>query len=220
MDPQLLLTQKQESHPNLQSLIDAGQLNQWMVQLIRPYLKGNVLEIWSGEGDISTLFVQNGQSLRISDPHRANCATLKQKFEGESLIKGVHRVNLYDPEFDTTHAKWLGTIDTVLSMNAVEQDSTAPAIIKNAKKLLRERGRLILLVAARTVLYEESDEGYLELRRYNRKNIKDILGAEGKIIEFFSVSEIAHYQQIPFFLVTGQPTSYHSGLYIIATARK
>jgi hypothetical protein len=220
MEPEILQTQKERDLPNLQSLIDAGQLNQWIVQLISPYIKGKVLEIWGGEGNMSALLVQNRLPLRISDPHRHNCELLQKRFESEAIIKRIHRINLYDPEFDVNYDNFLGKFDTVLSLNTTEPGAINPAILKNAKKLLQQRGRLIVLLPARTVLYEESDEGYRELRRYNRKNIKDVLGVESKILEFFSVSEIPHCRQVPFFRVSEQPPSYRTGLHIIVSARK
>jgi hypothetical protein len=227
MDPQALITQKGEDVSNLQSLIDSGQLNQWMYQLIRPYVKGKVLEIWSGEGNMSALLVQNGLPFRISDPHRHNCELLQKRFESEPIVKRVHRIDLYDPEFDTNYDNFLGKLDIVLSLNAIEKDTANPVILKNVKKLLWESGRLIMLLPAQTVLYEESAEGLEDLRRWNRQYIKDLLGKEAKILQFFTVSEkkrstpIPLYnQQVPFFQATEETFSCRPGLYIIASARK
>lgn len=227
MDPQPLLTQEEEHLSNLQSLIDAGQLNHWIYHLIRPYIKGKVLEIWSGEGNMSALLIQNGLPLRISDPHRRNCEVLQKKFEGEPIIKRVHRIDLYDPEFDANYDNFLGKFDTLLSLNVIEKNTTAPATLKNAKKLLQERGRLIILLPAQTVLYEESEEGLEDLHLWNRQYIKDLLGKEAKNLHFFTVSENQrstpvplYNQKVPFFQVTEETTSCRAGLYIIASARK
>jgi hypothetical protein len=227
MEPQPLLTQKEERISTLQSLIDAGQLNQWMYELVRPYIKGNVLEIWSGEGNMSALLVQNGLPLRISDPHRRNHESLKKRFDDQPIIKGIHRIDLYNPDFETIYDGLLGKFDTVLLLNAIENGANDPMLWKNAKKLLWERGRLIVLLAAQTILFEESGEGFKELYRWNRSHIKTLLGKESKLLHFFSVYEMPrsksinlYHQQVPFFQATEDMSCYRTGLNIIAVARK
>ncbi|HEY4061121.1 MAG TPA: hypothetical protein VGM30_04435 [Puia sp.] len=226
MDAEPLLTQKEGESPTLQSFIDAGQLHQWLYNLIRPFVKGRVLEIWSGEGIMASFFLQDNLPLRISDPHRSNYATLKEKFEKGPIIQGIYRINLYDPEFETTYKQFLGEFHTVLSINAIEKDVANPSVLKNANKLLKERGRLIILLPAQTILYEESDEGLEELRRWNQLYAKDLLGSTVKIHHFFSVSDAPqsiqlslYSQQVPSFQIARGASSCQPGLYIIAMTR-
>src|SRR5580700_6451837 len=82
-----------------QPLSESERLNQWLYQLIRQCLKGKVLEIGSGKGNLSSLFVQDGVSLRISDPDRSNCAFLQKWFDGNPTIKGVHQLDIATPTF-------------------------------------------------------------------------------------------------------------------------
>src|ERR1700743_522182 len=118
MDPEILQTQKDKDHSNPQSLIDAGLFYQWLYQRIRTALKGKVLEIGSGAGNISALFVQDEYPLRISDPHSRNCDLLQKKFEGEpvakAIIKGIHQIDLSNPAFEIAYEKFLERFDTVI----------------------------------------------------------------------------------------------------------
>jgi SAM-dependent methyltransferase len=227
MDAEPLLTQKEGESPTLQSFIDAGQLHHWLYHLIRPYIAGRILEVWSGEGTMASIFLQNGTQLHISDPHRSNYAALTAKLEKGTILKGIHRINLFDPDFSITHQPFVEKFNTIISLNATEKNAIEPLVLKNAKNLLKERGRVIILLPAQTVLYEESNEGLKELRRWNWQYIKTLLGNTGKIHHFFSISETPlsiqpslYNQQVPSFHVSEGISFPRPGLYIIAMVRK
>ena len=54
-------------YETLLSVAKADQLNRWMYETIRPYAKGNILELGSGLGNISKFFVRDGASITLSD---------------------------------------------------------------------------------------------------------------------------------------------------------
>ena len=50
-------------HVNLDVINKAEKFNHWMYSAIKPYCKGRILEIGSGIGNISTCFLNDGQSI-------------------------------------------------------------------------------------------------------------------------------------------------------------
>lgn len=235
-----LLTQEDESHSDLPLISETGQLYQWIYQMIRPYMKGKILEIGSKNGDISELFVSDRLALRISDPDNLNCQALQKRFAEEPMIKGVHQLDLADPAFEITYNKFLERFDTVLLMNTIKGSGIDEVILDNAKKLLRDRGRLISFLPARTALYGESNEGFDDWNQSNFIYIKNFLGEDTQILSFLffiilvispSVGDLPRqgrlpdphsfdYQQIPFFKVGDESLGIRKGLSIITVARK
>ena len=202
--------------------------DQWIFQQIRPAMKQKVLDTGSGDGNLASFFVQDGFALRISDPDSHHCQLLQKRFEGEPMIKGVHQLDLADRDFEKTYAKFLGIFDTVISINTRERNANESLIVNNAKKLLKERGRLILLLPVRTALYEESEEGFQEWYRANRRNIRNLSGKENEILstQYFNVWESpqslapnAYYQQVPLFLATSGDSLCPTGLWMLVVLR-
>jgi SAM-dependent methyltransferase len=227
--------------PISQLLSESQRLNQWLYQLIRKCLKGKVLEIGSGQGTLSSLFVQDGFALRISDPDRSNCAFLQEKFNGEPMIKGVHQLDLAIPTFGTTYSGFIERFDTLVAINAMEQNEDETLILNNAKSLLRHRGRLVILLPAHIALYEESEIGFGQWRRLNRSDIRQRLGKDWEVLhtQFFAVSainpssdtsdnrdlqgensETRYHQNVPSFCITDEKFFNQAGLYIFTVARK
>jgi len=227
--------------PIPQAVSESERLNQWLYQLIRPALKGKVLEIGSGKGSLSSLFVQEGFALRISDPDRSNCAFLQKRFSGEPTIKGIHQLDIATPTFETTYSGFIERFDTLVAINAMEQNEKEQLILNNAKSLLRHRGRLVILFPAHIALYEESEIGFGQWRRSNRSDIRRRLGKDWEVLhtQFLAVSainpsvdtpnnsdlpgensETRYHQYVSSFCTTDEKPFNQAGLYILTVARK
>lgn len=72
----------------------ADRLNDWMFDSIRPYLKGKILEIGSGIGNISNCLIKNGLHLSVSDYSDYYCSLLDKKFGESYLLKESTRLTL------------------------------------------------------------------------------------------------------------------------------
>jgi SAM-dependent methyltransferase len=188
-----LLTPQEVGLTTLEHLSTADQLNQWMFETIRPYVKGKVLEIGSGIGNISECFVLQGMSITLSDLELHYCNLLCEKFSGEPKVQGVHQIDLGHPNFERAYSSLLGSFDTVFALNVVEHIQNDQVAVANAKKLLRNGGYLIVLVPAYKALYNELDEGLEHWRRYNRKTLKSLLTKDFDIVktQYFNLAGIA-----------------------------
>jgi hypothetical protein len=233
---------KQAVDPGIPQLLsESEQLYRWLYKFIRPYLKGKVLEIESGWGSISRLFVQDGFALRISDPNIGSYEYLQNKFKGEPMIKGIHQLNLSNPMFEAAYIKFLGRFDTLVSVAKFGPDIIDPIKLVNAKKLLKVRGRLLVLLPAIIALYGESEEGFDDWRRWNRQDISSRLGKEYEVLKthFFTISENRrsfkirktddlpalvpinlYHRQVPLFRIGNCAAPNRHGLYMITIAKK
>src|SRR5689334_7337323 len=97
----------------LESIRSADRLNAWIFRIIRPYMRGRILEVGSGIGNISSQLVRHGISLTLSDYSDEYCSYLQKRFSSEPLIDAVIKINLADKNFGRTYAHLLGSFDTV-----------------------------------------------------------------------------------------------------------
>jgi hypothetical protein len=200
-----------------------------MVELIRPYLRGKVLEIYSGDGLMAELIADNGIALRISDAHRLTYQALKQKFEGTQQIKGIHRIDLADETFGKRYEKYIGKLDTVFSLSFTERLYDRGIVGNNARMLLKEKGNLIVLLPVRTAFYTNTTADLEEWRNSNWKDMKTLFGKQSKLIktEFFILSKIqkSEYPEnafpngARFFQIENDSVFNQAGLFMIVVLR-
>jgi hypothetical protein len=215
------INQRPEDLHNSELLCDSAQLYCWIYQQIRPYLKGKVLELEAGTGNITRLFVKDSFALRISDPDRRNCELLQSTFAEEAITKGIHLLDLSNPTFEKTYLKYLERFDTVLSVANSDSLINNRNKLTNAKRLLRDRGRMILFLPSSIALYEQSEVGLKDWRHYNRESIRGFLGKECELLQtqFLSVSDVQPFsnEDIPNFLPSN--AVLETGFYILVIAR-
>lgn len=197
----------------------------------------------SGSGSMSSLFVENGFSLRLNDHRRHYGKSLQKRFGSEALIKGVYRINPRLKEFSTVYEDMLGEFDTLVALNVFENSSIDKIDIAAYKQLLRKGGHLMLVTPASAALYRELGEGFDHWQRYNWIAIRKLLTNDFGIMkmQFFKVmghvgwylsklflrNEILQaktsslYQQnVPLFLGVDEVVFHRSGLLILTIAKK
>jgi len=167
-----------EGLETLQTISEAYRFNQWMFETIQPYVKaGRILEVGSGIGNISSFFLDNGYNLCLSDIRENYCGFLEEKFAEHPHLIDIIRLDLVEPLFDQVYASWLGSFDTLYALNVIEHIEDDILALSNCKKLLRPGGRLIILVPAYQVLYNNFDKNLHHYRRYTRQSLKKVFQA-------------------------------------------
>jgi len=239
----MLTAQDQVGFTTLRYLSETTQLNRWMFETILPHVRGNILEIGSGIGNISCQFVKADLPISLSELDAEYCHQLRDQFEGEPLIRGIHQLDLVHPLFQTEYKALLGTFQTVFALNVVEHISDHRQAIANARSLLSPNGRIIILVPAYQFLYNEIDRGLGHHRRYTRNSVKQLLSGGFDILhtQYFNLAGIAGWlfsgtvlhnktltagplslynKLVPFFRLVDSLAFHQIGLSVIAVARK
>ena len=159
----------------------APRFNKWMYKTIAPFTKGNILEVGSGIGNISQFFIDQNAQISLTDIRDNYVTILKEKYK--SKAHEVFKLDLAAENFETTYKDRLGSYDSIFALNVVEHIEDDVLAIKNAKKLLKTDGHLIILVPAYNWLYNSFDLALEHYRRYTRKTLNKLLSsAEFKII--------------------------------------
>jgi 2-polyprenyl-3-methyl-5-hydroxy-6-metoxy-1,4-benzoquinol methylase len=144
----------------------ADNFNEWMYQTIKPFVKGRILEIGSGIGNISQFFLTDKYDITLSDVRDSYCDKLTQKF-GDKGIQ-VFNIDLVDADFEGKYKNMLGSFDTVFALNVVEHIENDHLALRNINKLLAVDGVVIILVPAYQFLYNGIDKGLEHYRRYTQ----------------------------------------------------
>ena len=132
----------------LEVIAKADRFNKWMYDQFKHQLKGEILEIGSGIGNISQLVIEEGCSITLSDYNDQYCESLRKKFSQYSNVRGVMRIDLLDPDFENKYSFYKEKFDSIFLLNVIEHIEDDLLAIKNCNYLLRAGGHLILLAPA------------------------------------------------------------------------
>jgi SAM-dependent methyltransferase len=187
----------------------ADKFNNWIYKTILPFCSGNVIEIGSGLGNISGLFLNDSASIMLTDIREEYCIKLHNKFDGFKSLLGIENVDLADPYFDEKHIKLFSSFDTVFAINVIEHISDDSLAVKNCLKLLKTGGNLIVLVPSYQKLFNDFDRSLGHYRRYDLKSATELLASNNLciihrqyfnfagIIGWFISGSIQKHQSIP-----------------------
>lgn len=155
----------------------AERFNRWMFESISSYCIGSILEIGSGIGNISKLLLEKDGPLTLSDLRPEYCVFLKQRFRANQL-NGIFQLDLSVTDFEENYPQLLGQFDTIVALNVIEHIEDDGIAVKNCKRLLKQGGRLIVLVPAFQVLNNSLDTELGHFRRYTKKSLTALLQKE------------------------------------------
>ena len=228
----------------LEHLSTIDKLNEWMFETIQPYLKGNILEIGSGIGNISNCLIRNNIPLSVSDYGAFYHDLLQKKFADQPLVKDVYQIDLAAPDFAKRYSHLIGQFDTVFALNVVEHINNDLLAIANCKKLLAPGGHLIILVPAYQLLYNGFDKELEHFRRYTKGSLRKVFQTQDfEILRgwYFNLAGIAGWfvsgtilrkkqlpagqltfynKLVPFFRLLDKLTLNKMGLSVITVGRK
>jgi len=174
---------------NTDQLTEDINVDEWMFELIRPFIKGRTLEIGSGNDTITSCFINNNLALHLSDTDRDCCESLSEKYQGNPLIRAVHKMNIHRTDFANAYSDKLGIFETVFKLNSSKQIPINTNAIANAKLLLKQAGHLIILMPAYTALYTGMEEDPKAIRRHNRQFVRGLMGPSFEVqqTEYFNL---------------------------------
>jgi len=175
----------------LDSISCAPNFNEYMYSSIKDYCFGNILEIGSGIGNISKFFIRDNASINLTDIRDNYISILKDDY-GQSS-KSIFNLDLVDENFDSKHGHLFGQFDSIFALNVIEHIKDDNKALKNAYKLLKPQGNLVILVPAFQWMYNSFDLALEHFRRYTKSSLTKIFPEEMEIIhsQYFNVFGMA-----------------------------
>ncbi|MFO0359661.1 MAG: class I SAM-dependent methyltransferase [Flavobacteriales bacterium] len=153
----------------LEAISQAHAFNEWMYDTIAPFCSGKIIELGSGIGNISTFFIRDKKDIVLSDLRDNYRQYLMDKFHLPE--PNVRSVDMVHDNFEKEYADLLGQFDTVFALNVVEHIEDHHLAMRNAAKLLKKNGNLIILVPAYQWLYNAFDRELGHYRRFTKKTL-------------------------------------------------
>lgn len=226
----------------LERFADAGHFNQWLFDTISPFCEGQVLEVGSGIGNITRLFLDKNFHITASDLRLEYKEVLDQQFQEHPCYGGSFLLDLEHPEIDN---RYWGSFDTVIASNVVEHVAHPETAINTCIRLLKPKGKLVILVPAYQSLYNNFDKELGHYTRYTAKTLKALLEKETSLAvthtRYFNAMGILGWwfngavlgkklipenqlkwynKAVPLFRLLDRITFHRVGLSVIAAAHK
>ncbi|MEI9942601.1 MAG: methyltransferase domain-containing protein [Chitinophagaceae bacterium] len=228
----------------LETFAGATSFNQWLFDSVAVYCQGNILETGSGIGNISRLLLQKFDAVTLSDFSINYCQLLEKEFQNYRNLKGIIHIDLSVIDFEKKYQHLLGKFDTVIALNVIEHINDDNLAIGNCKKLIKENGRVIILVPAFLFLHNSLDKELGHYKRYTKKKLRELLEQEklkvihskyfntagmvgwwltGSVLKKKIISKglLRFYNKlVPLFRLMDKVTNRFAGLSVIAVAVK
>lgn len=159
----------------LQSISIANRFNEWMYNTIKPFIKGRILELGSGIGNITDKVALDFSDITVSDYNPDYCSFLKNKYKHNKNISDILSIDLQDPNFFTTYSSLQNTFDTIILLNVIEHLAKDEKCVNYCHFLLKPKGNFIVLAPAFSFLYSSLDKEIGHYRRYTKNSLSLLL---------------------------------------------
>ena len=154
---------------SLESLDDALNYRDWIVDLAAPYLGQGLLEIGAGHGTFTERFAETGTVVAV-EPGADAAARLDERFAGDDRVTTVTGV-----ASDVVHDGF----DAAVMINVLEHIDDEAAVLADLHDRLTNDGRLVLWVPAFMTLFSGFDRRLGHHRRYRRPELEQLVEANG-----------------------------------------
>lgn len=162
-------------HENLEVLSENQRFNDWIFEKVCIGLKGNILEIGSGIGTFSEKIVRNSPAnshITLTDVSSSYVKKLEDRF----LRMAPDNKNIHVFKLDLESKKDYQLIgydkyDSIIAINVLEHIKDDEFALNNLYYMLRNGGRLSLLVPCHKSLYNVIDQKIGHFRRYNKHEL-------------------------------------------------
>ena len=186
------MTKTDASEFSLETLSEAVHYNEFVHDLMRPYLGQRVLELGAGIGNLTPLFLGGGTSVLAIDID-PNLVQIHHERVGEHPGLAVECTSLQDLSL-RPHLQ--GTFDSIVSSNVLEHipDGTVEEVVRAMRILLKPGGYAVHWVPAFPALFGSLDEVFHHCRRYTKASARILFESAG-----FEVASVSYWNMPGFF---------------------
>lgn len=158
----------------LEKLTGAKEYNQWVYELVRPYLGERVLEVGCGIGNMTEFWLRHARVL-ATDINPVHLQSAEKRWQDRTHLTTA----LWDVAKPTDHVLQTFHPDTVVCINILEHVLDDAQALRNMHKLLLPGGKLVLYVPALTQLFGSLDLALDHHRRYSKRQVRALAARAG-----------------------------------------
>jgi SAM-dependent methyltransferase len=170
----------------MNALSQADNYRASLLKEFSSFLRGNVLEVGAGIGQITEALLKKRNIARLVsvEPHPKFCRQLQEKFPRHTIVQGTFAD--MEPGED-----W----DTIMSINVLEHIQDDERELKDYFHCLAKNiGTLCLFVPARMEIYAQLDKDFGHFRRYTKNELRKKLENAG-----FQIVRLRYYNFAGYF---------------------
>jgi ubiquinone/menaquinone biosynthesis C-methylase UbiE len=164
----------------------------YWVEKIRPHIGKNVLEVGAGIGatTVALKYTPHDSWLCV-EPDPLLCDKIRQRKNAGEIASNVQILNC-------TALDLVGKnkFDTILYIDVLEHIENDSEELKIALKLLKVGGALIILSPAHNYLYSQFDKKIGHYRRYNKKELSEIIPSDMLIKQMQYMDSIGFFASV------------------------
>ena len=182
----------------------ASNWKKYYAKNLKPFIKGDVLEVGAGIGSTTTYLCDGSQrSWLCLEPDSDLFKELEAKTVNKELpalctcIKGIVSDLKTDQKFDT-----------ILYIDVIEHIEDDNKELTETVKHLNPGGHLIILVPAYHYLFNEFDKAIGHYRRYNKKSLLSVTPGDMQVEKIFYLDSVGLFASMmnKYFLKQDYPT--------------
>jgi SAM-dependent methyltransferase len=159
----------------LEVLSQTPRLNRWLYSKLAPHVRGDVLEIGSGIGNLSSLLVGDAERVVLSDMETHYIDALAKRFDGDPRVDVVR----YDLDAAPPPEIASRRFDTIVAVNVIEHIRDDERLVSQLAGLLKPGGKLAVYVPAVPSAYGTLDRALGHYRRYTPRTLETLLSGAG-----------------------------------------
>jgi 2-polyprenyl-3-methyl-5-hydroxy-6-metoxy-1,4-benzoquinol methylase len=164
----------------LAAMSHAKRFNGWMADTIAPFVKGDVLEVGAGIGNLTVCLALGDRRYVATDTDEEHLCELRARLE--------YRPDIEIARFDFSRSedveRFRESADTVVCLNVLEHVQEDGAALANMRRCLRPGGTAIVLVPQGRELFGSIDKALQHKRRYSRDELWEKMTAGGfRVVE-------------------------------------
>lgn len=161
------------------TMMRARRFNGWTYDVIKPYLRGRILEVGCGVGNITEFLARSGRVCAV-DVNRTALRALHDRL-GDRVQ--ALRLDILQPGIGLR-----GPFDSIVLLNVLEHMRDEARFLAPIRRLLAPGGRFVCLVPAHPFLYCKLDRDVGHIRRYTGATLRRSLERSG-----FAVERVFHF---------------------------
>jgi SAM-dependent methyltransferase len=149
----------------------AIQWKSYFAEVIKPFIKGDVLEVGAGIGGTTPYLINDTlDSWLCLEPDEQLAAQIQFKIDNNLLPKFCTVKSIYSSDLIPSTK-----FDTILYMDVIEHIEADAKELMVAYNHLKSGGSLIILVPAHQFLYTPFDKKIGHFRRYSKKSLLQVI---------------------------------------------
>jgi SAM-dependent methyltransferase len=163
---------------DLDSMDLAVNYHNWILDIFRPFLGRNIVEVGAGTGSFSKLLLETGaESLTLIEPSDM-FEKLKMEIEPDKHSTKIDFHKCIFRDFASSDS-FSSSPDTVVYINVLEHVDDDSAELRWIQNRLVQNGRICIFVPAVPFLLSDFDRQIGHFRRYSRRDLRSKCEAAG-----------------------------------------